>query len=213
MTTEDGSSVVVVLGISSKSPWFNILYPEYLVYMSVVLCRYGILSTISQLQKEFLAPMVPKGYQGGGSNPPPPPSKPSPPPPPVLRSNASLVRGSALKCSAVVVWSGVVTVPWVGGQSIGPLSVVVRGCAAELPGTRGSPTTRGFVSKGGVSVVCFQGRRKGCWPCRCLMVCCGGAGRPGMAVLRFTDSGRLLATLVCCCGVGVGTVERMLGLL
>ena len=34
----------------------------------------------------------------------------------------------------------------------------MRGCAAELPGTRGSPTTRGFVSKGGVSVVCFQGR-------------------------------------------------------
>ena len=34
-----------------------------------------------------------------------------------------------------------------------------------------------------------------------------------MAVLRFTDSGRLLATFVCCCGVGVGTVERMLGLL
>ena len=95
--------------------------------------------------------------------PPPPPLRPPAPrvqtlPPPVLRSNASLVRGSALKCSAVVVWSGVVTVPLVGGQSIGPLSVVVRGCAAELPGTRGSPTTRGFVSKGGVSVVCFQGR-------------------------------------------------------
>ena len=97
-----------------------------------------------------------------GQTPPPPPQTPcpgsKPSPPPVLRSNASLVRGSALKCSAVVVWSGVVTVPWVWGQSIGRLSVVVRGCAAELPGTRGSPTTRGFVSKGGVSVVCFQGR-------------------------------------------------------
>ena len=73
MTTEDGSSVVVVLGISSTSPWFNLLYPQYPVYMSVVLCRYGILSTISQLQKEFLAPMVPKIIKEEGQTPPPPP--------------------------------------------------------------------------------------------------------------------------------------------
>ena len=84
MTTEDGSSVVVVLGISSKSPWFNVLYPQYPVYMSVVLCKYGILSTISQLQKEFLAPMVPKVIKEEGQTPPTPPqaprtgSKPSP---------------------------------------------------------------------------------------------------------------------------------------
>ena len=51
VTTEDGSSVVVVLGISSKSPWFNLMYTQYPVYMSVVLCKYGILSTISQLQQ------------------------------------------------------------------------------------------------------------------------------------------------------------------
>ena len=116
MTTEDGSSVVVVLGIS-KSPWFNVLYPQYPVYMSVVLCRYGILSTISQLQKEFLAPMVPKVVKEEGQTPPPPPSDPPHrvQTPSLLRSNASLVRGSALKCSAVVVWSGVVTVPWVWG--------------------------------------------------------------------------------------------------
>ena len=86
MTTEDGSSVVVVLGISSKSPWFNLLYPQYPVYMSVVLCKYGILSTISQLQKEFLAPMVPKIIKEEGQTPPPP-SDPLPrvqtlPPPP-----------------------------------------------------------------------------------------------------------------------------------
>ena len=43
VTTEAGNSVVVVLGISSKSPWFNLMYTQYPVYMSVVLCRYGIL--------------------------------------------------------------------------------------------------------------------------------------------------------------------------
>ena len=51
VTTEDGNSVVVVLGISSKSPCFNLMYTQYPVYMSVVLCKYGILSTISQLQQ------------------------------------------------------------------------------------------------------------------------------------------------------------------
>ena len=51
VTTEAGNSVVVVLGISSKSPWFNLMYTQYPVYMSVVLCKYGILSTISQLQQ------------------------------------------------------------------------------------------------------------------------------------------------------------------
>ena len=79
MTTEDGSSAIVALGISSKSPWFNILYPQYPVYMSVVLCKYGILSTISQLQKEFLAPMVPKVIKEEGQTPPPPLSDPPPP--------------------------------------------------------------------------------------------------------------------------------------
>ena len=49
------------------------------VYMSVVLCKYGILSTISQLQKEFLAPMVPKVIKEEGQTPPPPPPQTPPP--------------------------------------------------------------------------------------------------------------------------------------
>ena len=66
--------------------------------------------------------MVPKVIKEEGQTPPPAqiprPGSP-PPPPPVLRSNASLVRGSACDCSAVVVWSGVVTV--------GPGAVGLRG--------------------------------------------------------------------------------------
>ena len=78
LTPEDGSSVVAVLGISSKSPWFNLLYTEYPVYMSVVLCKYGILSTIAQLQKKFLVPMVPKVVKEEVRRPPPPPFRPPP---------------------------------------------------------------------------------------------------------------------------------------
>ena len=77
-------------------------------------------ASASQLQTKSLTPMVPKVVKEEGQHPLPSPETPrygsKPPPPPVLRSTASLVRGSAFKCSAVVVWSGVVTVPWVWGS-------------------------------------------------------------------------------------------------
>ena len=57
---------------------------------------------------KLLAPMVPKVVKEEGPTPRPP--GPNPPTPILLRSTASLVRGSAFKCSAVDVWCCVSTV-------------------------------------------------------------------------------------------------------